>query len=154
MEGNIERAKQTLLSVSIEELTKDLLEEMFAAYYDKASKEYKESNYETTDEIILTNKEYPHIREPKIETTLGTLAFNRHVLEGSHCIQHIGFQNYPIDKKGLNKLDRMINVLLIQDKITPQELALYIDRRDQFGFWFNAFNSARQTESSSASSPK
>ena len=142
MEGNIERAKQTLLSVSIEELTKDLLEEMFAAYYDKASKEYKESNYETTDEIILTNKEYPHIREPKIETTLGTLAFNRHVLEGSHCIQHIGFQNYPIDKEGLNKLDRMINVLLIQDKITPQELALYIDRRDQFGFWFNAFNSA------------
>lgn len=142
MAANTEHAKQTLLNSSIEELTKDLFEEMFAAYYDKESNQFKESNNETTDEITLTNKEYQYMKESKIDTTLGSLAFNRFVLEGSHCIQHIGFQNYPIDKKGLGKLDRMVNVLLIQDKITPQELGMYVDKRDQFGFWFNAFNSA------------
>ena len=142
MAANTEHAKQTLLNSSIGELTKDLFEEMFAAYYDKESKQFKESNNETTDEITLTNKEYQYMKESKIDTTLGSLAFNRFVLEGSHCIQHIGFQNYPIDKKGLGKLDRLVNVLLIQDKITPQELGMYVDKRDQFGFWFNAFNSA------------
>lgn len=142
MAANTDRAKQTLLTSPVEDLTKDMFEEMFAAYYDKESKEFKESNNETTDEIILTKKEYPFMKEDKIETTLGTLAFNRHVLEGSNCIRHIGFQNYPLDKDGLNKLDKIINVLLIQDKITPQELGMYVDRRDQFGFWFNAFNSA------------
>ena len=142
MAENTERAKQTLLNATMDELTKDLFEEMFAAYYDKESKQFKEANNETTDEITLTPKEYQYVKEGKIETTIGTLAFNRFILEGSNCIQHIGYQNNPIDKKGLRNLDRMINVLRIQDKITAIELASYIDRRDQFGFWFNAFNSA------------
>lgn len=147
MAENTERAKQTLLNAEINELTKDMFEEMFAAYYDKESSQFKEGNNETTDEIVLTQKEYQYVKEGKIETTLGSLAFNRFVLEGSNCISHIGFQNYPIDKEGLNKLDRTINVLLIQDKITSIDLASYVDRRDQFGFWFNAFNSVALTAS-------
>ena len=141
MEENVKLAKQRLLSTPLEELSKTFFEEMFAAYYDTKERKYKEANCNTTDVITLTKAEYSYLKRDSIKTTLGELAFNRFVLEKCHYLDHNDYWSIPLDKSGLKKLDAAMNLLVLMDKLPTKEIGTYIDNRDQFGFWFNAFNS-------------
>ena len=141
MEENVKLAKQRLLSTPLEELSKTFFEEMFAAYYDTKERKYKEANCNTTDVITLTKAEYAYLKRDSIKTTLGELAFNRFVLEKCHYLDHNDYWSIPLDKSGLKKLDAAMNLLVLMDKLPTKEIGTYIDNRDQFGFWFNAFNS-------------
>ena len=136
--ANADVCKNRLLNIPMEEIGKPLMEELFAAYHDRANNVYHPAQFEPTDAITLTPEEYPYVKE-KISTTLGRLFFNRCVLERSGVIKHIGYYNTALSKKGVGKLEEAVVNLLITDAITIDEYASYIDNRDRVGFWSAAF---------------
>lgn len=127
-----------LLDVDVNSINKTFVEEMFAAHHDKATNTFKQANYNTTDKITLTNKEYKWVNG-KVETTLGKLLFNRYVLERTNIIEHMGYWNLPINKKNLDKLTVVVNNMVIADVITTKDMGNFIDARDRLGFWCAAF---------------
>lgn len=131
-------AKSKLLSIPVKDITKSFVEDMFASYYDKETKQSKQSNFVPTEEITLTHQEYPFVKD-KVDTTTGMLLFNRYVLERTNIIQHLGYWNTPLDSDGLNDVTVEINNLAIADKITIQQVGDYVDSRDRLGFWCAAF---------------
>lgn len=127
-----------LLDVDVNSINKTFVEEMFAAHHDKSTNTFKRANYNTTDKITLTNKEYKWVNG-KVETTLGKLLFNRYVLERTNIIEHMGYWNLPINKKNLDKLTVVVNNMVIADVITTKDMGNFIDARDRLGFWCAAF---------------
>jgi hypothetical protein len=140
--SNVRVAKERILSLPIEKIGKSLIEELFAAYHDKTTNKYMPAQYNTTDQIQLTPQEYKFVGDKPITTTLGRLIMNRFILEKSGVIQHIGYWNNTLDKKGIGKLDAAVVELMITDKIDADTYASYIDHRDILGFWVTTFLAA------------
>jgi hypothetical protein len=139
-------AMEKILKADINDITKTFIEDLFASYHDKETNEFKQSNFVTTEEIVLTPNDYKWVKE-KTNTTVGMLLFNRYILERIGIIEHLGYWNIPIDKKGLESLTTAVNNLAIMDKITVKQLGEYIDSRDRLGFWCAAFLSVSITPS-------
>lgn len=139
-------AMEKILKVDVNNITKTFIEDLFASYHDKETNEFRQSNFLPTEEIVLTSNEYKWVKG-KIDTTIGMLLFNRYILERIGIIEHLGYWNKPIDKKGLEALTTEVNNLAIMDKITIQQLGEYIDSRDRLGFWCAAFLSVSITPS-------
>lgn len=131
-------AMEKILNTNINDITKTFIEDMFAAYYDRETGEYRNANFDPTEDIILTHKDYKWVKD-KIDTTTGQLLFNRYILERIGIIEHLGYWNTSIDSSGLKKLNAEVNNLALLDKITIQQLGEYIDSRDRLGFWCAAF---------------
>lgn len=142
--ANANVCKDRILSVPIEEIGKPLMEELFASYHDRQNNQFHKAQFEPTEPITLTKEEYPYVKE-KITTTLGRLFMNRYILERSEVIQHTGYYNAALSKKGIGKLDAALVNLLITDVITIDQYAAYIDNRDRLGFWSAAFLSVSIT---------
>lgn len=133
IQSNAHIGKQRILSAPLEDFNKDLLESLFASYYDKSTNTVKDAPFEPTTPITLTHEEYKYVNK-SIETSLGMLFMNRFLLEYTGVLQHMGYWNIELNKKGLAKLDTAVNNLVITDQIDTEVLAKYIDRRDQLGF--------------------
>ena len=131
-------AMDKILSVDVNQISKTFIEEMFAAYHDKETNQFKNANFEPTEKITLTHDKYKYVKD-KVETTTGMLLFNRYILERTGIIQHLGYWNRPMDDKGLEALTTEVNNLALYDKITIEQLGEYIDSRDRLGFWCSAF---------------
>lgn len=130
--------KQKILSADISQIGKAFIEDMFASYHDKATNKYQPAPFDPTMSFDLTSDEYKWVKG-KIVTDLGTLVFNRFLLEKTGLIEHLGYWNEIIDKKALGKLNTAVNNLVLVDKITTKDLGVYIDSRDCLGFWCSAF---------------
>lgn len=137
-------AMEKILNTDIKDITKSFMEDMFAAYQDKSTGEYHEANFDPTEDIVVTNKDYKWVKD-RISTTAGQLLFNRYILERIGLIEHLGYWSTPIDSKGLKKLNAEVNNLALLDKITIKQLGEYIDSRDRLGFWSAAFLSVSIT---------
>lgn len=133
--------KQRILAAEINEFNKALLEGLFASYFDRATNSQKPSAFNANDHIKLTKSEYQYVTG-EIETTLGILFMNRYLLEYTGIIQHLGYWNIPIDKKGLEKLNIFVNNLVITGAIDTKILGKFIDRRDKLGFQSASFLSS------------
>ena len=129
---------QKILSTDISNVGKAFIEEMFAAYHDKETNMYHPAPFDPTTPIKLNSSLYKWCKG-EIITDLGTLVFNRYLLEKYDLIQHLGYWNQIIDSKGLGKLDVAVNNLCLEDKITTTDLGNYIDARDRLGFWCASF---------------
>lgn len=139
-------AMEKILNADINDVSKTFLEDMFASYHDKETNQFRQSNFVPTEVITLTKKDYQWVNG-SVETTTGMLLFNRYILERNGIIEHLGYWNTPIDKKGLETLTAEVNNLAILDKITIEQLGNYIDSRDRLGFWSAAFLSVSITPS-------
>ena len=133
-------AKERLLSIPLEGITKAFIEEMFAAYHDKQANKFMQAQFNMTDQVQLTPKEYKYVKDT-ITTTLGRIVFNRYILEQSTVIQYIGYYNNPITQDNINDLDDMVAHLLMDDTIDIDHFSQYIDSRDRLGFWCTSFTS-------------
>lgn len=131
-------AMDKILSVDVNQISKTFIEEMFAAYHDRETNQFKNANFEPTEKITLTHDKYKYVKD-KVETTTGMLLFNRYILERTGIIQHLGYWSRPMDDKGLEALTTEVNNLALYDKITIEQLGEYIDSRDRLGFWCSAF---------------
>ena len=139
--NNANIAKERILSLPINKIGKSLIEELFSGYHDKAANKFLNAQYNTTDPIQLTNKEYPYVKET-ITTTLGRLIMNRFMLEKSGIIDQVGYWNKPLDANGIEDLDKVIVNLVMLDKIDTDTYVKYIDNRDILGFWVTTFLAA------------
>lgn len=141
--SNSRLGKEMILHATIDELRqKSFLENLFAAHYDKTENQLKPASFNTTDPIQLTPAEYKYVGSKAIDTTLGRLYMNRFLLEYANIIEHIGYYNQPLTKKGIGTLDRLVVELRVVDKIDALTYAKYIDTRDLLGFWCTTFTSA------------
>ena len=131
-------AKDKVLQADINEINKTFIENMFAGYHDKETGQFKDPPFVPTEVISLKKEEYQWVNGT-ISTTVGMLIFNRYILERTGIIEHLGYWNDPIDKKGLERLTSEVNNLAIQNIITMQQKGDYIDSRDRLGFWCAAF---------------
>ena len=129
---------QKILSTDISNIGKAFIEDMFASYHDRETNKYMPAPFDPTMPIKLNSSLYKWCKGD-VQTDLGTLVFNRYLLEKYNLIQHTGYWNKIIDNKGLDNLNTYINNLCLEDKITTQDLANYIDARDRLGFWCASF---------------
>lgn len=129
---------QKILNTDISGITKTFIEEMFAAYHDRETNKYQPAPFDPTSPVKITNKDYKWVKG-EIITDLGTLVFNRYLLERTGLIQYTGYWNKIIDKDGLDELNTTINNLVLTDKITTKDLGEYVDGRDRLGFWCASF---------------
>ena len=136
--NSVKVALDRILSVEPKALNKTFLESMFAGHYDKNTKTMVEPNFKPTARIGLTPDQYPYVKETT-ETTLGQLIMNRYLLEQWGIIQHLGYYNKPIDSKGLGNLNTEVNNLVLEGKITTDDLVNFIDARDRLGLWCAPF---------------
>lgn len=136
--NSVKVALDRILSIEPKDINRTFLENMFGGHYDKNTKTTIEPNFKSTARIQLTPQQYKFVKEPT-ETTLGQLIMNRYLLEQWGIIQHIGYYNKPIDKKGLDNLNTEVNNLVLEDKITTDDLVNFIDSRDRLGFWCATF---------------
>lgn len=136
--SNANVGKQRILSAQLEEFDKNFIESLFASYHDRESGEYKPAPFDPTAKIKLTHAEYEWVPK-EVETTLGMLFMNRFVLEYAGVIQHLGYWNRQLNKKGLGAMDTAVNNLVVTDQIDTKTMGKYIDRRDQLGFQCAAF---------------
>lgn len=136
--NSVKVALDRILSVEPKDINRTFLENMFGGHYDKTTKKMIEPNFKPTAKIILTKDQYPFVKEPT-ETTLGQLIMNRYLLEQWGIIQYLGYYNKPIDSKGLGNLNTEVNNLVLEDKITTDDLVNFIDARDRLGFWCATF---------------
>jgi len=127
-----------ILEIDVNDITKTFIEELFAAYHDKETNQFKPSNFNPNDHVSLTNKDYKWV-DNKVDTTLGMLLFNRYILERTGIIEHLHYWNRPLDSKGLESLNTSVNNLVILNKISIMDLGNYIDSRDRLGFWCASF---------------
>ena len=130
--------KQKILSADISQIGKSFIEDMFASYHDKATNKYQPAPFDPTMSFNLSSSEYKWVKG-QIVTDLGTLIFNRYLLERTGLIDHIGYWNQVINKKNLEKLNDVVTNLVLTDDITTKDLGNYIDSRDCLGFWCSAF---------------
>lgn len=130
--------KQKILSADISQIGKSFIEDMFASYHDKATNKYQPAPFDPTMSFNLSSSEYKWVKG-QIVTDLGTLIFNRYLLERTGLIDHIGYWNQVINKKNLEKLNDVVTNLVLTDDITTKDLGNYVDSRDCLGFWCSAF---------------
>ena len=133
--------KQRILSANITEFNKAFLESLFASYFDKTTNTQKQSAFNANDHIMLTHSDYEYVKED-VETSLGMLFMNRYLLEYTGIIKFLGYWNIPLHKKGLGRLNMLVNNLVITSQIDTKTLGLFIDRRDKLGFQSASFLSS------------
>jgi len=135
---SVKVALDKILSMEPKDINKTFLESMFAAHHDRTTNSFTEPNFRPFSRIGLTPQMYKYVKEPT-ETTLGQLILNRYLLEQWGIIQYLGYYNKPIDSKGLGNLNTEVNNLVLEGKITTDDLVNFIDARDRLGFWCSSF---------------
>ena len=134
----INLAVDKILKSDINDINKDLLEELFANHYDRQTKTTHQALVVPETYITLTKEMYPYVKEPT-RTTIGLLFFNRFALEKNGIIQHLGYWNTTLTKGNEARLCTLVNNLLIVDKITAEQLGGFLDSRERLGFWSCSF---------------
>ena len=99
------------------------------------------SRYEIND--IMTLPPNTIGNNPKIETTIGRFIFNKVIIEG--CKLPIPYVNKPLPSKVFGAFENMISKLLLEDKISIDQMYEYIDRRDWLGYQLHAVITASFT---------
>ena len=94
--------KEFFLDLKPQDITKTLLQNLFAYTYDIKEKKRIEPPYNTFDLIKLAPNEY-HNKEA-ITTTCGLFVFNKRVLEKNY-LERIGYQNKDVTAKEFKKLN-------------------------------------------------
>lgn len=99
------------------------------------------AHYEIND--IMTLPPNTIGNNEKIETTVGRYIFNKVIIEG--CKLPIPYVNTPLPSKVFSSLEDAISKLLLEDKISIDQMYSYIDRRDWLGYQMHAVITASFT---------
>jgi hypothetical protein len=133
-----ESNKNFLLSLKEEDITLELLVKMFA------HKEKTPAMFKTDDTFILPKGRLHNERSER--TTTGRYIFNLLVLSPK-IIELMGYQNLPFDDDNIGVLENRLSEFLLEDKMTVQEFADYIDKLQWLGFITAKFLNASLTYS-------
>ena len=128
--------KEELLSLKPEDITLSKMIELFG--YNRNSNSSKTSKIDKdklnpNDVLILSNAEYPYIKEKSITTTVGRFIFYKFMIEGLDVTNYVDFINYPLTAEKQEDVDNIFATLLKEDKIDSKKIIKFIDKRDWFG---------------------
>lgn len=111
--------KTELLNLNQDTLTVSLISKLFGKTTSKKDGKFvvKEPKFNVRDKLYLEAKEYINLEA--IETTVGSFLFNKLMIEG--MLENVipnGYYNEVINKKGFNKLIKIISDGLMSGKIS------------------------------------
>lgn len=119
-----DQEKEFFLELKPEDITKSLLQSLFADTYDTSQNKHILSKYNTYDQFILKPGEY--FNKEQITTNCGMFIFNKRVLE-RHYLSRIGYQNSELTKGQFKKL----NTILVEfASESTEEFLKYVDFLD------------------------
>lgn len=114
----------------------NLLEDLFA-YKAKSEPKFDPTDYFTLPKGKLKNS-------TDIQTTVGRYIFNKFILD-TNFGNHVSYFNDPMNQKNVEKLEGIASQLLLEDKITPQDFSILIDKLVWIGFTISKFINASLT---------
>lgn len=116
-----------LFLLTPEDVTLDLLEDYFAY------KKNRGARFNTNDYFNLPKDKF--YNNETIRTTVGKYIFNLLVLS-PNIIKSIGYQNIPMNKKGIGSIDEKVSNLLLEDKLKSGSIDFtdYLDKMQWLGF--------------------
>lgn len=117
-----------LLALKPDDITRDFIEENFANHF-KNGKMVK-ARYRLDDEFTLKKGQY--FNNETILTNVGLFIYNKLIVEGP-LEKVLGYINTPINKEVLyNSIEDKISEAILNDVVTPEEFAHYIDKTQWF----------------------
>lgn len=122
-----EQDKKFLLSLEPSDISYDLLVELFgdSVTYENGKMNIKRAKFETSDEFVLEKGEY--FNSERVTTNVGLFIFNKFVIEED--LKHVtGYMNVPMNKKAVKGMESKISDALLNDVITVDAMARYLDR--------------------------
>ena len=127
------------LEMSPDDFTLSFITDMFADTTDISSSvnvKRKLAKHQTWDTMVIpANYFYPG--HSSLKTTVGRFLVNKYIFQGANIIEQTKYQELIIEKKNLGFLDDLIGRLYLNDNINREQFNLYLDRRDNLGFWLN-----------------
>ena len=126
--------KDWLLSLSPDDITLDLLQNMFADHYDAVRKKIVKSKFNTYDEFTLKAGEYTN--DSTITTNVGLFILNKFLFE-KDLVPVVGYVNKPFSKKQIGAVMGKLNNALLEDRITEEQYITYLDRMTWIAFSIN-----------------
>ena len=99
--------------------------ELFGDKYDRKLKREIPSKFKTSDEIVLEKGEY--FNKEKITTNTGLIIFNKLIIERDFK-DIVGYVNEPVNSGVLGDIEGKLAKALLNDKITPEQMAKYLNR--------------------------
>jgi hypothetical protein len=119
-----------LFSLKPEDVNKKLIEDTFTYSFNPDGKDVPPRiNY--LDKFTLPEGKMGN--DKAITTTVGRYFFNMFVFS-PNIIKHLGYVNKAFDVKTVRSLNEKIVALLLDDVITTEDIAIYIDKMNWFGF--------------------
>lgn len=120
--------KKELLSINCDDINYTLLTNLFVK--NLVNGKVQQSRFEPQDVFTLKKGEY--LNNDTIETTVGSLIFNKFIIEPRFS-KVMNYNNEVINNKGLSKLESKLSELLKDDKITTEDFADYLNRIQWLG---------------------
>lgn len=131
-----EEEKLGLLTLPPEKITLTLLKELFGSRHGVKAKFLPNDNF-------ILNKDKFYNKE-QCRTTVGIFIFNLFVLSPK-LITLLGYQNYTMDGDGIGGLEGKLSKLLLDDKITSDDMFTYYNKTQWLGFSLAKFLNASLT---------
>lgn len=139
--------KSELLKLTPNDITKTFMNENFANKAKKVNGKLviTHAKYNPTDTFYLSPNEY-FVKE-KTLTTIGRFIYNKLIIERDFQ-NIIGYMNSAITSKKQNEIESILSNALMNDKITTEQFANYVNRIQWLGMQFNSILCPTFTEKS------
>ena len=121
-----------LLSLKTDDITLDLGRSFFAYKKDKMPR------FSPQDRFVLP-KDSKFKNSTPIPTTVGRYIVNTFLFLEPDFIQYVGYQNTPLNKGGLGKVNAKLADLIVKDKISTKDFIVYLDKCHFMGYGWNDF---------------
>ena len=119
--------KTYLLKLKPEEMTFTVLTDLLGDKLKRLpnGKFESKSKVQPNHELVLEANEY--FNKQKITTTVGLFVYNKIIIE-RELIDVLGYINETVSDKKLGQIESILSEALLNDKITPETMAKYLDR--------------------------
>ena len=129
--------KKILLELKSEDISADFIN---GYLIDRAEKKDGKvtiipSKMKTSDTFTLEPNEY--FNKTKVLTNVGLFVFNKFIIEGQFE-DVLGYVNTPIDNKTEAEIESKLSKALLNDKITPEQMAVFFNKLQWLGMQFNS----------------
>ena len=117
-----------LLTLKPDDMTRDYIEDNFVNHYENGK--FVKARYRLDDEFTL--KKGVYFNTETIVTNVGLFLYNKFIIEGT-LEKVVGYINQPINRNVLyNIIEDRISEALLNDVITPEDFAIYVDKTQWF----------------------
>lgn len=115
-----------LKSINYDDITKELIEEVFCTHYDKEKKKIVPPRISFQQEFILKKGEYYNTED--VRTNAGQFITNKILFGNCLSIQKmLGYVAKELNKGNINDMEDKIAKGAVNKKITPQDYVNYLD---------------------------